>query len=146
MTTVNQQLFLQSPLGDTLTQAALTEELMTQGHWQGRYRILMKLGQRMDKLPESLQIDSAVVAGCESVTWLHHRQIDERHYFLADSDSRIVRGLLVLVLAACNGKTSAQLASVTLSDWFAELGLTDHLSPSRSNGLNAVVQQIRTLQ
>ncbi|WP_298443567.1 SufE family protein [uncultured Ferrimonas sp.] len=142
MTTPSPESFLQSPLGSELTQQSLDQELSAQGHWQGRYRILMKLGQRMDKLPGALQQASAEVAGCESATWLYHQQIDGKHYWLADSDARIVRGLLVLVLAACNGKTGAQLAQLDLAGWFAALGLADHLSPSRSNGLNAVVQQL----
>ncbi|MBY5992986.1 SufE family protein [Ferrimonas balearica] len=137
--------FLASPLGDTITQASLDEELKAQGHWQGRYRLLMKLGTRMPALAADLRQGEATVAGCESVTWLHHRQIQGRHHFLADSEARIVRGLLVLVLAACNGKTGAQLAGVDLDAWFSELGLADHLSPSRASGLNAVVQRIRAL-
>lgn len=136
-------LFLASPLGSDITQTALNQELMAQSHWQGRYRILMKLGQRMDKLPSELQQQTAEVSGCESATWLYHCQQQQRHYWLADSEARVVRGLLVLVLAACNGKTSSELAQIDLDGWFSELGLSDHLSPSRSNGLAAVVAAIK---
>ncbi|WP_028117201.1 SufE family protein [Ferrimonas senticii] len=143
--TLDRQRFLDSPLGQQLTQTSLNDELQAQGHWQGRYRILMKLGERMPKLDASLQTPAALVSGCESETWLHHAEIDGKHYWLADSQARIVRGLLVLVLAASNGKTASELASLDLDRWFAELGLTDHLSPSRSNGLNAVVEQIKAV-
>ncbi|GAA4899795.1 SufE family protein [Ferrimonas pelagia] len=142
MMTPEPSLFLSSPLGRELTQATLSQELMAQPHWQGRYRILMKLGNRMAKLAPELQQAAAAVAGCESATWLYHYQQAGRHYFLADSDSRIVRGLLVLVLAAANGRSAEQLAQLDLAAWFAQLGLADHLSPSRSNGLNAVVEAI----
>ncbi|MBY6187125.1 SufE family protein [Marinobacter hydrocarbonoclasticus] len=137
--------FLASPMGQAITQDALDAELKAQGHWQGRYRLLMKLGSRMPSLDATWHQSDAEVAGCESATWLHHREIEGRHYFLADSEARIVRGLLVLVLAACNGLDSAALSQVDLDRWFAELGLADHLSPSRASGLNAVVQSIRKL-
>lgn len=135
--------FLNSPLGRELTQAELDSELSAQGHWQGRYRLLMKLGSRMAPLDATLRQTDAEVAGCESATWLYHAELDGRHYFLADSEARIVRGLLVLVLAACNGLTSEALSQVDLDGWFTRLGLADHLSPSRASGLNAVVEAIR---
>ncbi len=135
--------FTQSPLGQDLTRAMLDQELQAQPHWQGRYRLLMKLGTRMAPLPSTCRDPEAEVAGCESRTWLYHQQIDGRHYFLADSEARIVRGLLVLVLAACNGLSGQALARVDLESWFQALGLSDHLSPSRASGLHAVVQAIR---
>lgn len=136
-------LFLGNPLGQQLTRNELDAELKAQGHWQGRYRLLMKLGSRMAPLDAALHQSEAEVAGCESATWLYHAEIEGRHYFLADSEARIVRGLLVLVLTACNGLTAEALGQVDLDGWFTELGLADHLSPSRASGLNAVVQAIR---
>ncbi|GAA5190117.1 SufE family protein [Ferrimonas gelatinilytica] len=143
MTMPDASTFLQSPLGQGLTREMLDQELQAQGHWQGRYRLLMKLGSRMAPLPPECQSPEAEVTGCESRTWLYHRQIEGRHYFLADSEARIVRGLLVLVLAACNGRSNRELAEVELEPWFRALGLSDHLSPSRASGLHSVVQAIR---
>ncbi|MBW3165691.1 SufE family protein [Ferrimonas balearica] len=137
--------FRENPVGPTLTREQLDAELKAQGHWQGRYRLLMKLGSRMPALAPQWHKADAEVAGCESATWLYHQELEGRHYFLADSEARIVRGLLVLVLAACNGRSSAELAQVGLDEWFRELGLADHLSPSRASGLNAVVRQILAL-
>lgn len=134
--------FLANPLGTDLTASDLAQEMLAQGHWQARFRWLMKLGNRMDKLDLALQQAHAEVSGCESKVWLYHHQHESKHYFLADSDSRIVRGLLILVLSASNGCTSAQLRELNFTEWFTQLGLQDHLSPSRSSGLYAVVNQV----
>ncbi|SHI25021.1 SufE family protein [Ferrimonas marina] len=143
MTMPDANAFLCSPLGSEISQQGLTEELLSQPHWQARYRVLMKLGNRMEKLDASWHREEAEVSGCESTTWLYHHQQEGRHYFLADSDSRIVRGLLVLVLSASNGQSGDAIAAVDWQQWFGALGLADHLSPSRSNGLAAVVARIQ---
>lgn len=135
--------FLNSPLGNAITQTQLNDALLSHGHWQARYRYLMTLGLQLPELAPEWRTDDALVAGCESASWLHHLEYQGHHFWLADSEARIVRGLLVLVLAAYNGKTQAQIAEMDLTPWFQQLGLSGHLSPSRSNGLYAVIRQIQ---
>lgn len=84
-----------------------------------------------------------LVSGCESEVWLVAEQQGEQWFFCADSDARIVRGLIAIVLAALNGKTSAEISAFSMDDYFAELGLLAHLSPSRGNGLQAIVATIQ---
>ncbi|WP_035414975.1 SufE family protein [Ferrimonas kyonanensis] len=147
MTKPGVQQFIDSPLGAEIDQAELDKELMAQSHWQGRYRIIMKLGSRMPVLEPRWQQPSAKVSGCESAAWLYHHQDEQGiHHFLADSESRIIKGLLVLILSACNHKSSAQLAQLDLEGWFDTLGLSAHLSPSRANGLSALVSAILARQ
>jgi cysteine desulfuration protein SufE len=105
----------------------------------------MKLGQRMPKLSDGLKHSEAEIRGCESQTWLYHHEQEGKHFFLADSEARIVRGLLVLLLAACNGKTSEELKRVKVQDWFEALGIQTHLSPSRTNGLRAILERIKAI-
>ncbi|TKB51325.1 SufE family protein [Ferrimonas sediminicola] len=139
------QEFLDSPLGRELTREQLHQELTAQSHWQGRYRIIMKLGSRMPALAPQWQREDAEVAGCESKAWLyHHRDEQGQHHFLADSESRIIKGLLVLILSTCNHSSDQTIRDLDLDSWFSELGLSAHLSPSRANGVAALVAAIRT--
>lgn len=71
------------------------------------------------------------------------QQRDGRWYFCADSDARIVRGLIALVMAAFDGKSAEQILAFDIDDYFAKLGLIAHLSPSRGNGLKAIVEQMK---
>ncbi len=112
-------------------------------NWQERYRHIMLLGKTLTKLAEQYRVESAQVRGCESDAWLYHSKIDGKHYFLADSDARIVKGLITLLLIACNGKTSAEINAFDADDYFSQLGLQGQLSPSRTNGLLALAQAIK---
>ena len=112
-------------------------------NWQEKYRHIMLCGKYLPKLDQSLHTATAQVRGCESNAWLYHAYTNEQHYFIADSDSRIVKGLMTLLLAACNGKTSAELVAFEAQQFFADLGLAGQLSPSRTNGLYALVEKIK---
>ncbi|GIU07133.1 MULTISPECIES: SufE family protein [unclassified Shewanella] len=113
------------------------------GNWQERYRQIMLLGKSLPKIDESLRVDSAQVRGCESNAWLYHSEIDGKHYFIADSDARIVKGLVALLLIACNGKSSSEIGAFSPDDYFTQLGLQGQLSPSRTNGLLALAKAIK---
>lgn len=114
-------------------------------NWQDKYRYLMQLGKLLPVLEDTAKTEAVRVDGCESAAWLYHCDIDGQHYYLADSEARIVKGLIVLLLAETNGKTSTEIAAFSPEQYFAELGLAGQLSPSRSNGLYALAQQIKSL-
>lgn len=123
---------------------AATVELFEQArNWQERYRQIMLLGKSLNKLDDSLRVDSAQVRGCESNAWLYHSEIDGKHYFIADSDARIVKGLIALLLIACNGKSSREIQAFSPDHYFTQLGLQGQLSPSRTNGLLALANAIK---
>ena len=113
--------------------------------WEQRARLLMQWGERLEPLSETERLDEHRVHGCESLVWLIAEQRDEHLHFRASSDARLLRGLLAVLLARVEGLPRAELASVDLVDWFNQLGLQRQLSPSRSNGLNAVLQRMREL-
>lgn len=111
--------------------------------WEQRARLLMHWGERLEPLAERHEADR--VHDCESQVWLSGERQDDHWHFRASSDARLIRGLLAVLLARVNGLHAAELASLDISDWFAQLGLSRQLSPSRASGMNAVVQQMRRL-
>ena len=113
--------------------------------WEQRARLLMQWGQRLAPLSDADKTDAHRVHGCESQVWLVGERVDGHWQFAASSDARLIRGLVALLLARVNGLSTEQLQQVDLPDWFDQLGLSRQLSPSRSNGLNAVLQRMREL-
>jgi cysteine desulfuration protein SufE len=115
------------------------------GSWEQRARLLMQWGERLAPLLDAQRSDSQRVHGCESQVWLVAEVQDGHWQFRAASDARLIRGLLAVLLARVNGLNGSELQALDLADWFTQLGLSRQLSPSRSNGLNAVLQRMREL-
>jgi len=110
--------------------------------WEQRARLLMQWGERLPPLSDAEKCEANLVSGCESQVWLVGQLQDGHWKFSAASEARLIRGLVALLLARVNGLTAAELQQVDLPGWFGELGLSRQLSPSRSNGLNAVLQRM----
>ncbi|WP_242168552.1 MULTISPECIES: SufE family protein [unclassified Pseudomonas] len=125
--------------------AAALEAFQAVGSWEQRARMLMQWGERLPALADADKVDANLVQGCESLVWLVGHLEDGLWQFAASSDARMIRGLVALLLARVNGLSAAQLQAVDLPDWFTQLGLSRQLSPSRSNGLNAVLLRMRAL-
>lgn len=119
------------------------DDLRAQSSWQKRYRELTRWAARLSPKPE-IRTPEHFVEGCESQVWIvHQSSSDGRHYFLMDTDSRVIKGLAILLLLLVDGKTSQQIQSLDFDEIFAQLGLEKYLSPSRSNGFRALVNRIR---
>ncbi len=125
---------------DNLDDLQLTDLQDARG-WQNQFRILSTWGKRITT-KTSLRSDGNRVRGCEVAAWLAYQKIDQQHFFAFDSDSRLINGLAVLVLLQVQGLTTAQLEQLDLNRSLTELGITKHLSPSRNNGLKAVMDRI----
>jgi len=125
-------------------QAALDSFEQARG-WEQRARLLMQMGDRLAPLEDAQKCDGNRVHGCESLVWLVVEQRDGQWRFKAGSDARLLRGLLALLLVRVQGLNSAELAALDLREWFTRLGLERQLSPSRSNGLHAVLQRMAQL-
>jgi len=110
--------------------------------WEQRARLLMQWGERLPPLSDADKCEANRVSGCESQVWLVGRLQDGHWQFSAASDARLIRGLVALLLVRVNGLSAAELQQVDLPGWFNQLGLSRQLSPSRSNGLNAVLQRM----
>ncbi len=124
---------------------AALEAFQAVGGWEKRARLLMQWGEQLPVLAEADKVDANLVHGCESLVWLVGHLQDGHWQFAASSEARMIRGLVALLLARVNGLSTDQLQAVDLPDWFNQLGLSRQLSPSRSNGLNAVLQRMREL-
>jgi cysteine desulfuration protein SufE len=115
--------------------------------WEERYRYLIELGRLMEPLPDEAHSDANKVQGCASQVWLQ-THVDSSNgkpvlRLLGDSDAHIVRGLVALLLSLYNGKTAAEALSTDALALFKELGLSEHLTPQRSNGVRSMVERIR---
>lgn len=115
------------------------------GSWEQRARLLMQWGERLPALSDVDKVEANRVHGCESQVWLVGSLNDGHWQFSASSDARLIRGLVALLLARVNGLSAVELQQVDLPEWFNQLGLSRQLSPSRSNGLNAVLQRMNEL-
>lgn len=109
--------------------------------WQARYGLLLQWGDERLAPKPSIRGDAHQVRGCETRVWLAHTQQGERHRFTIDAESRVIRGLAVLLLLLIDDRSRADIAAIDLSAVFAELGLTRHLSTSRVNGFQALVRR-----
>lgn len=125
-------------------QAALERFDQARG-WEQRARLLMQMGDQLPPLAEGEKSESNRVHGCESLVWLVAEQHDGQWRFKASSDARLLRGLLALLLVRVQGLDSGALAGLDLGAWFTRLGLERQLSPSRSNGLHAILQRMAEL-
>ncbi|MDA0145362.1 cysteine desulfurase sulfur acceptor subunit CsdE [Vibrio sp. RW] len=137
--------FPSSPFGTEITSDDIVAKMQTFNGWEDRYRQVIQWGKKLPVMPDELKSEQVLVSGCESQVWLVSQSIDDVWYFCADSDARIVRALIALVMAAFDGKTSQQIQVFDIDGYFEKIGLITHLSPSRGNGLKAIVAQIQEL-
>lgn len=115
--------------------------------WEDRYRFLIDLGKALGELPAEQRIEANLVRGCQSQVWLVHAYdagADAVHLAI-DSDAHIVRGLIAIVLAAYDDRPPRQILDFDIEGLFDELDLIGHLSPTRGNGLRAMVARIRNI-
>ena len=125
--------------------ATYIQEFSALRSWEDRYRRLMLLGKKLPVLDEPLKTDDALLAGCESQVWFYHSYDGDKDLinWQIDSDARIIRGLITLLLAACEELTPAQLLAFDGEAYFEQLQLLQHLSPSRGNGVRAILAEIK---
>jgi len=111
--------------------------------WEDRYMHVIDLGKGLTPLPEGAQIDANKVKGCASQVWLISEQTNGNWTFSGDSDAHIVKGLVAIVLEIFSGRSSAEIAALDANDILSKLGLAEHLSAQRSNGLAAMIGRIK---
>lgn len=124
------------------TQDEIIEEFTALDDWMDRYQMLIDLGEEQTPLADADKTEQNLIDGCQSRVWIVCEEKDGRLHFRADSDALIVKGLVALVLQVVNDHRPDEIYAADL--YFIErIGLRDHLSPTRSNGLLAMVKQIR---
>jgi cysteine desulfuration protein SufE len=132
------------PLEPTAAQAqsAIAEEFGFFGDWSERYQYLIDLGRKLPPFPEEWKTDEHRLHGCQSMVWIVPSGDAARLDFAAVSDSAIVSGLIYLALRVYSGRSAEEILA-TGPDYIAKIGLAKHLSPTRSNGLGALLAFIR---
>ncbi|NMF46883.1 SufE family protein [Pseudoalteromonas arctica] len=125
----------------------VTEFIKNAPAWQQKYREIMLLGKTLPVLADVLKTDDALVPGCESKVWMfvEFDLTENTLVVIGDSDTRIVKGLLAIILALYNGLTPEQVVNKNAYEEFEKLGLISHLSASRGNGIKAMVDKIQTM-
>ena len=124
------------------TQDEIIEEFTALDDWRYRYQMLIGLGEEQAPLADADTTEQNLIDGCQSRVWIVCEEKDGKLHFRADSDALIVKGLVALVLQVVNDHRPDEIYAADL--YFIErIGLRDHLSPTRSNGLLAMVKQIR---
>ncbi len=114
--------------------------------WEDKYRFVIDMGKDLPDMPDADKLEDNLVRGCQSQVWLTHSLGDDGKLSLhIDSDAFIVRGLISIVLAALDGKTPEEILGYDVEALFDELELLTHLSPTRGNGLRAMVARIRQI-
>ena len=113
--------------------------------WEDKYRFVIDLGKDLPAMHDADKVEQNLVRGCQSQVWLRADQLQGRLQLSMDSDAHIVRGLIAIVLAALNKRTPAEIISFDIDALFEELDLMSHLSPTRGNGLRAMIARIQAI-
>lgn len=114
--------------------------------WEDRYRYVIELGGSLEPYPDDLRDDAHKVQGCVSQVWLHTKAGDGPDPvigFIGDSDAHIVRGLVAIMIALYSGQRASEIVKIDAEALLRELGLDEHLTPQRANGLRSMIKRIR---
>ncbi len=123
-------------------QDEIVEEFSGLDDWMDRYQLLIDLGNEQEPLAEQYKTEQNLIDGCQSRVWLQADYVDGLLHFTAESDALIVKGIVALLIRVLSGHTPQEILSADLY-FIDRIGLKEHLSPTRSNGLLAMVKQMR---
>ncbi len=138
------ELIAPHPFGVQITRDALIEKFSGCRQWEDRYRQLILLGKQLPALSDMEKSVIPELSGCENRVWLGHQQLaDGRLHFYGDSEGRIVRGLLAVLLTAVEGCRVEELRQLEPRELFRQLGLEDQLSASRAMGLTVLINAVK---
>lgn len=134
-----------SALKSGTTIQEIEENFAMLDEWDDRYGYLIELGRDLEPLPETARDDRHKVNGCVSQVWLDHERDGERIAFRGDSDAHIVRGLVAVALALYGDRPASDIIDTEAEPTFQRIGLAEHLTPQRANGLRAMVARIKQI-
>ena len=122
-------------------QDSIVEEFSMFDDWMDRYAMLIEMGKDCPIIDAQYRNDNYLINGCQSRVWLHAKMEDGKVYFSADSDAVITKGIINLLIKVLSGQTPKDIIGADMS-FLDEIGLKEHLSPTRSNGLLSMVKQM----
>ena len=123
-------------------QNQIIEEFSIFDDWMDKYAYLIELGNAVKAVDDSVKTEQNLIKGCQSKVWIDSEYRDGKIYFMADSDAIIVKGIVALLLRTLSGQTPKDIMEAELY-FIDQIGLKEHLSPTRSNGLLAMVKQMK---
>ena len=124
------------------TQIELIKQFEEIDNWDDKYQLIIKMGRELPEMPEEEKSDKNKLDGCQSQVWTDANFVDGKIEIRADSDAMIVKGLIALVLKVYSGHTPDEILS-TPPSFISKIGIDNHLSPTRKNGLGAMLKQIQ---
>lgn len=136
---------MNNPFGSSITAEDIVDTIGFFDSWEDRYKYIIDLGKELPPMSDDKKDEAHLVRGCQSQVWIDSTQEGDAMWFEADSDAFIVKGLLGVVLAAYNGKSPGDVQAFDVDQYFEQLGLIKHLSPTRGNGLRAMVKRIQMI-
>ncbi len=123
-------------------QDEVIEDFSELSDWMDKYQMLIDLGNELEPLDEQYKTQSNLIDGCQSRVWLQSDEKEGKLYFTADSDALIVKGIIALLIRVVSGHTPREIMDAELY-FIDRIGLHEHLSPTRANGLLAMVKQMK---
>ncbi|MCF6239926.1 MAG: SufE family protein [Bacteroidales bacterium] len=123
-------------------QNEIIEEFSMFDEWMDKYEYLIELGRDLPQIDPKFKTNEYLINGCQSKVWLNAELKEDKIYFSADSDAIITKGIVALLIRVMNGRTPKEIMNADLF-FIDKIGLTDNLSPTRSNGLLAMVKQMK---
>lgn len=124
------------------TTSSIVQEFSAFEDWMDKYNYLIELGKDVRMIDEQYKVPNNLISGCQSKVWLHAAYVDGKIYFSADSDAVITRGLVSLLVRVLDGRTPDEILGADM-EFIDKIGLKEHLSPTRSNGLTSMVKQMK---
>lgn len=110
--------------------------------WEGKYEHLIDLGKSLPKIKEEFKTEENIIKGCQSRVWLHSQLTDGLIFFTADSDAIITKGMVALMIRVFNGQKAKEIIEAKL-EFLDQIGLKEHLSPTRANGLVSMINRMK---
>lgn len=126
----------------TEIEAEIVEEFSMFDEWMDKYEYIIEMGQNLEGVDDIHKTEENIVHGCQSRVWLHARKEDDRVIYEADSDAIITKGLIAMLIRVLSGQSPQEIMKAELT-FIDKIGMREHLSPTRSNGLNSMIKQMK---
>ena len=123
-------------------QEEIVEEFSMFDDWMDRYEYIIELGKKLPLIKEEFKTEDNIIKGCQSKVWLQGEQAEDKIVFTADSDAILTKGIIAILIRAFSNQKAADILAADM-DFIDEIGLKEHLSPTRANGLVSMIKNIK---
>ncbi len=124
------------------TQAEIVDEFSMFDDWMERYEYIIELGKSLPVISEQFKTEENSIKGCQSKVWVHAKQEEDKLFFTADSDAILTKGIIAILIRAFSNQSASAILEAN-TDFIDEIGLKEHLSPTRANGLVSMIKKIK---